>query len=107
MRTKRFLSAIAGASCIASPAAFAADAGFYLGAGIGQSKFIDQCSSEPGITITSCSDTDTATKLFAGYQITRNWGVEASYVDFGKFTASAIVLGTPASLVVKANGFQF
>ncbi len=95
---KRFILGIA--VFVASQTAFADNQGFYAGGSIGQSKFIDQCAG----TIT-CSDTDTAVKIFGGYQFTENWGAEASYVDFGKFTATAFI-GVPVNVTAKANGFQ-
>lgn len=75
-----------------APGAFAADEkGWYLGAGYGQSKAdIDEAKtnssfgSYTGGASTTSDETDAGWKLFGGYQLTRNWGVELAYVDFGQ-----------------------
>lgn len=77
----------------AAPGAFAADEkGWYLGAGLGQSKAdIDNAkinslfSGYTGGASTTSDETDTGWKLFGGYEFTRNWAVELAYVDLGKF----------------------
>jgi OOP family OmpA-OmpF porin len=51
-------------------------------------------------------DTDTGWKVYGGYQFTRNWGVEAGYIDFGKTTASGTVLGIPVAAEAQAKGWQ-
>jgi OOP family OmpA-OmpF porin len=61
--------------------------GFYLGATVGQSKAKDWCSGLGGTGI-SCDDSDTAWKLFGGYQINRNFAAELGYAKLGKFKAS-------------------
>ena len=61
------------AATFISPLAIAADeAGPYIGVGIGQTKVKDLCN-EPGLILTSCKDTDTAFKIFGGYEFTKNW----------------------------------
>ena len=61
----------------------------YVGVGIGQSKAKDWCNGiGPGV---SCDDSDTAWKLFAGYQFNRHFAAELGYGKLGKVTAS---LGT-------------
>ena len=88
-----------------SPLAIAADeAGPYLGVGIGQTKVKDLCNV-PGLILTSCKDTDTAFKIFGGYEFTKNWAAELAYVDFGKYPASGTVAGIPVSFNAKANGW--
>jgi OOP family OmpA-OmpF porin len=64
-----------------------ADTGWYAGVSLGQSSASDACNgvSGPGV---SCEDTDTAFKIFGGYQINRNFGVELGYTDLGKVEAS-------------------
>jgi OOP family OmpA-OmpF porin len=52
--------------------------GFYAGLGGGEADFKDACDNFSGI---SCDDTDTAWKIFGGYQWTDNWGAEFSYFD--------------------------
>lgn len=57
--------------------------GFYLGAGTGQSSTDITCDLD-----ISCNakDTDTALKIFAGYQFNPNFGIEGGYYDLGKFS---------------------
>jgi OmpA-OmpF porin, OOP family len=56
----------------------------YLGAALGQSKFKEWCDP----TLAACDDKDTAWKLFGGYRFNRYLAMEASYVDWGKVTAT-------------------
>jgi OOP family OmpA-OmpF porin len=91
MKSNKVLAAglFGAALAVSAPAAFAqargaaADAGWYVGGSIGQSK--TDCSAPPGF---SCDDKDTAYKIFGGYQINRNFAAEAGYTDLGKLTAS-------------------
>ena len=48
--------------------AWSQDAGFYIGASIGQSKAKDFCDDSGGF---SCDDKDTTWKILAGYQFSR------------------------------------
>jgi len=74
------------ASLVALPAAAQVGmSGFYVGAGLGQSKAKDWCG---GGGADSCDDKDKAWKIFGGYQITRNIAAEIGYTRLGKFTAS-------------------
>ena len=66
------ITAIA-AALLALPAA-AQDAGFYLGAPVGQSKAGDSCSGMPSGV--SCDDKATTWKLIGGYQFNRYIGAE-------------------------------
>lgn len=74
---------------------------WYVGGGLGQSKFKGDlgCDNSGG---TSCSDTDTAFKIFGGYQVNRNFAAELTYQDFGKAKAEAG--GLTAS--VKSHAFD-
>lgn len=81
------------AGALAPNVALAQSSGVYLGGGIGQSKARDGCGALGGIGFTgSCDDTDTAWKIFGGYQINPNFAIEAGYVDLGKFRASGLGL---------------
>lgn len=61
--------------------------GWYLGGSIGQSEIGDvDCPPVPGAT---CDDRDTAWRVFGGYQIHRNFAIEAGYTDLGSFDRSA------------------
>jgi hypothetical protein len=53
----------------------------YAGVNVGQSKVNIQCDLA-GVT---CDDTDTASKLYAGYQL-NNFAAELGYADLGKAT---------------------
>lgn len=83
--TATAVAAAALAILIATPA-WSQDAGFYLGASIGRSKAKDTCDDSGAF---SCDDTDTAWKIFAGYQFNRHLAVEAGYTDLGEVTLSA------------------
>lgn len=54
----------------------------YAGVSVGQSKVNIQCDLA-GVT---CDDTDTAFKLYAGYQLNNNFAAELGYADLGKAT---------------------
>src|SRR6266567_7455361 len=106
MKSKRLVLAVA-CMVFALPA-IGDETGFYAGAGVGQSKVADLgCNNSPGVTFTSCNDTDTGIKVFGGYQFTTHWGAEASYIDFGKIKATAIASGILVNVDAKASGFQF
>ncbi len=76
------------AALVALPAAAQVSmSGFYVGAGLGQSKATDWCTGATGLGV-SCDDKKTAWKVFGGYQLTPNFAVEAGYTKLGKFTAS-------------------
>src|SRR2546428_5249247 len=61
---------------VATPAA-AQDAGFYLGASVGQSKAADTCSDMPAGV--SCDDKTTTWKLLGGYQFNPYIGAELGH----------------------------
>jgi OOP family OmpA-OmpF porin len=71
-----------GAALLATAAStFAADGGWYIGGGVGQSEFGD-CSG-------TCDTDKNAYKVFAGYRLSRHLALEAGYVDLGKFTVAS------------------
>ncbi len=92
-------------AAFASPFAAAQDdAGWYVGAGIGQSRakiddprIIDGLSAN-GFSTNSISDDnhDTGYKLFGGYQFNRYFALEGGYFDLGRFgfTADTTPAGT-------------
>ncbi len=70
------------ATLVAAGAAFAstaASAQAYLGGAVGQSRADVDCTGS-----TRCDKTDTAFKLFGGYMVTKNFGIEGAYYDQGK-----------------------
>ena len=90
---KTVLCAVLGAALAPCANAFAqnAEKGFYAGLSIGQSKFPGACDSSGGVTLSNCKDTDTAWKIFGGYQFTPNLAVELGYNDFGRISSDASV----------------
>ncbi|MEO6423281.1 MAG: outer membrane beta-barrel protein [Candidatus Nitrotoga sp.] len=80
------------------PAAIAApgQSAYYAGGSIGQSKYKDIPQG-----LRNVDDKDTGYKLYGGYQINPNWGVEATYYDLGKFTGTDSVFN--GSSIVPAN----
>ena len=62
--------------------------GWYIGFGIGQSKFKGAC----------CDDTDTAGKILGGYQFSRNFDFELGYADLGQAKSGNVTFG--------AKGFE-
>jgi len=54
----------------------------YVGGSLGQSRASSFCGGAA-----TCDDKQTAGKLFAGYQLNRNFAAEAGYGYLGKFTA--------------------
>src|SRR5262245_34656900 len=63
------------------------DSGWLVGGTIGQSKINVDCPAGA-----SCDDTDTAFRIFGGYNFNRNFGVELGYADLGKVTFGALGL---------------
>jgi len=84
-----------------------ADTGFYAGVSIGQTSANVDCAGT-----TSCDDSDSAWKIFGGYQINRNFAVELGYSDLGKISASLPPIffpgvGTFASnLTIETTAFE-
>ncbi|MEW6312941.1 MAG: porin family protein [Pseudomonadota bacterium] len=89
MKAKILAVAIAG--MIAAPLAMAADAGWYAGAGIGQTS-----TSGAGLTKTS----DTAFRLLGGYKYNQNLAAEIEYVNLGSIQYQSLSL-----FDVKSSGF--
>jgi OOP family OmpA-OmpF porin len=77
------------------------DTGWYVGGSFGQSEVQDFCS--PGF---SCDDTDTAWKIFGGYQVNRNFSIELGYTDLGEASATGTFLGSPAALNLETTAWE-
>jgi OOP family OmpA-OmpF porin len=98
--------AIATISAFSAPAV-AQDKGLYLGGSLGQSKVSLDCTGA-----SSCDDKDTSWKIFAGYQVNRNFAIEVGYSNLGEATANvpAFVVGgipIPASRVsIEATAWE-
>ena len=84
---------VAGLALGGSALAQSQDSGFYIGTGVGYANYDLETPAVTGLRTFSSDSSGTGWKIFAGYQITRNWGVEAGYVDFGSigFNGTAAV----------------
>lgn len=91
---KRTLIAIA--MLAASVGFSAAQAQGYVGASVGQSELKEDCTG--GVT---CDYKDTGFKVFGGYMLMPNFGIEAAYVDLGKATETAPGI----SAQIESSGF--
>lgn len=97
--------------------AVAAESGLYAGVGLGNANYdamasdFDAGMASAGIrSISTIDKSVTAWKLFGGYQVNRNFAIEAGYVDLGAMNInSRIMAPIPASLIIKAetNGLTF
>ena len=102
MKTNQVVAAGALSIAICLPGV-AMGQGLYLGGAIGSSSFKQGCDDLPAGL--SCKKTDSGWKGFAGYQITRNWGLEAGYAEFGKAKASGTFMGFDASADARVWGW--
>ena len=86
---------LAGVMAALAPLPATADeaTGWYVGAGVGQSKAIQYCEPPAGSVVQSCDDTSFAWKLLLGYQANRYLGVEVGYDYFGRYSASFVSSG--------------
>lgn len=99
------ITALVATSAAAQNNTYRADEGPYLGAGLGYVTVDNDTFDDLGSLGANTDDTDTAYKLFAGYQFNPNFAVEAGYVDFGEFTASANNGFDYADASLEADGF--
>jgi OOP family OmpA-OmpF porin len=76
---KVFLACAVAAAFVAMPAS----AQWYAGGGVGSSKLSGLDFTSPPIRITGADSSKASVKVYGGYQITPNWGVEAQYTDLG------------------------
>jgi OmpA-OmpF porin, OOP family len=74
------------------------DAGWYVGASLGQAQVDVDCSGT-----TACDDKDSSWKIFGGYQFNRNFSVELGYTDLGAVTASTPSFVVPPFVIPAAN----
>lgn len=82
---KIFVAAVLSTLAFSS-AAVASESGVYGAFDLGQSKMADACTGIPAGV--SCTNTATAFRVAGGYQVNKNFGIEANYMDSGKTTAS-------------------
>ena len=71
-------AAIAGAF-IATPAS----AQWYIGGGVGSSSIRGADGTIAPLTLSGGDSSKSSVKVYGGYQITPNWGIEAQYSDLG------------------------
>ncbi len=95
------LLALAGALVGVSASAQTAPSQMYVGGTVGQSKWMDDCKGT-----TSCDTTSTAYKLIGGYNVDKNFALEASYFSLGKISATATTGSMTGSVEAKATGFE-
>ena len=98
--------------CIGAGAALASSAcaQAYVGIGVGQgnASLPSVSTSVLGLAFTGASDktSDTAYKLYGGYQFTPNWGVEVGYNDLGnKYSVAGALAGTPYNATYKMDNW--
>src|SRR4051812_18493936 len=91
------------ASALSLPAA--ADSGWYGFGAFGRSSFEIE-GGGAGAALAGGDDKDNGARLGAGYMFTRNFGVEAGWVDFGKAKRGGALpgLSTAREGEVRANG---
>jgi OOP family OmpA-OmpF porin len=111
MDIRKALTACALALTSAVPfAVLAQDARFYLGGSFGQAEAEGVCDDVrllvTGIgSVGACDEKDSAWKFFGGYQLNRNFALEASYFDYGSVSASGQTFGVPFSVSGDATAF--
>jgi OOP family OmpA-OmpF porin len=99
-QTKCVLGGVIAMMGLAGVPTFAADGGnWYAGIGAGSAKYKDMTVTQIDAELaavgrsgaTTVDNSDTGWKLFGGYQIHRNFALEASYSNFGKVSANTIL----------------
>ncbi|MFC3283307.1 outer membrane beta-barrel protein [Litchfieldella rifensis] len=109
--TTAILTTLVSTSALAQGYQQDPNTGLYLGAGIGQSTLDNDTLDELSDIGFNTDDSDTGYKLFVGYDFSPNFALEASYLDFGDFTADASVMDgsdtVTANIDASADGFGF
>ncbi|MBC3884575.1 outer membrane beta-barrel protein [Undibacterium griseum] len=73
----------------------------YMGATVGKGQWSDDCKN-----VVSCSTNSDTYKVFGGYNIDKNFAVEASYFSLGTISANSSAGGVNATSEVKGKGFE-
>jgi OOP family OmpA-OmpF porin len=105
MKACKAVTSILGAAALALMVvqAWAADdEGWYAGISVGYADARSACDGVP----VSCDGKDRSLRLSGGYQFTKNWAIEAAYVDLGKATASGTIGGVAVSASAKSRGLE-
>lgn len=117
MRVSKITAALGlfGCAVMNSQSALAEDSFWYIGGNIGQSqariddgKIVSQLrTSMLTTTAINNDDSNTAYKLFGGYQFNKNFAVEAGYFNLGQFgyTATTLPAGTQSG-TIKLSGLN-
>jgi OmpA-OmpF porin, OOP family len=87
----KILSACAIAAAFA---AMPASAQWYVGAGVGSSRISGLDGSANGFTVSGGDKNKSSVKVYGGYQLTPNWGLEAQYTDLGKRDVTITPIGS-------------
>jgi OOP family OmpA-OmpF porin len=104
MNSKTLLAVFSMASfvVVAQPAT-AQDTGVYLGAGLGMASAKQICTNSVG----GCDSGETSYRLFGGYQLNKNFGVEGGYQYFGTFSVGTAGVVSNAVDVVAVGSWPF
>ncbi|MDH4151978.1 MAG: outer membrane beta-barrel protein [Betaproteobacteria bacterium] len=102
----RYCVIITTAILLSTPVLAQQNTGYYIGASVGQSKTsIDAAPyAAIGAVVTKSDDSNSAFRIFGGYQLTNYLGIEASYVDLGAFGASGTIGAAGFSATGDVNG---
>jgi OOP family OmpA-OmpF porin len=76
---KVFLAGAVAAAFVAMPAS----AQWYVGGGVGSSNVRGADGISAPLMLTGADSSKASVKIYGGYQLTPNWGIEAQYADLG------------------------
>jgi OOP family OmpA-OmpF porin len=94
---KMVFATVLGAALVIPFAAQAA--GGYVGGGLGRSTYdVD----DAGMTTTSRDEKGSGWKLYGGFELSPNWGVELGYANLGKMRNVYNVFGTNVAVTAKS-----
>jgi len=88
--------------CAATLATFSVQAQYYVGGSIGRSDY-----KGPAVGGASTDTKDTGGKIYGGYTVHPNVGIELGYARLGKFTSSAGQLKQDGIFVDAVGNFPF
>lgn len=88
-----FGAVVLGAPSLAMAQMRSADAGWYVGAHVGQAD------------VDEINDKDMSFKILGGYKVNQNWAVELGYIDFGKTSTSGVNFKANAIELVGVGSF--
>lgn len=108
MKTRKAMTfrLVALIAALGMTSANAAGNGWYAGLGVGQSSVdvsggdVDQLLAQEGITgSTTVDDSDTAWKIFGGYRMNANFGLELAYMDYGTISTDSVITAPSSGTV--------